>query len=144
MGATDRDLQALTYLARRLREDTYGCGKWDDAGTFAVLKSELGGTNLADAITRVVGHATDPEARTPGAIKRPFTPEPTTRQYPHPIKATDQCPRHPGQRAGNCGGCRADAMADDEHTTPTPSWQPGDATRGADLCRAAIRGGTDE
>ena len=27
---------------------------------------------------------------------------------------------------------------------PAPSWQPGDATRGADLCRAALRGGTDE
>ena len=64
---------------------------------------------------------------------------------PHPVKATDQCPRHPGQRATFCGGCRADELADDdERTTPTPAWTPGDATRGAAMCRAAIRGGTDE
>jgi hypothetical protein len=77
MPTTDQDLRALTYLARRLRDETHGCAQWDEAGTFACLKAELAGQNLLIAVQRVIGHATDPEAKTPGAIKRPFTPEPT-------------------------------------------------------------------
>jgi hypothetical protein len=77
MPVTDRDLQALTYLARRLRDETHGCKPWDDAGTFSVLKAALHGQNLLITCQRVIGHATDPDAKTPGAIKRPFTPEPT-------------------------------------------------------------------
>jgi hypothetical protein len=77
MPTTDQDLRALTYLARRLRDETHGCAQWDEAGTFACLKTELAGQNLLIACQRVLGHATDPEAKTPGAIKRPFTPEPT-------------------------------------------------------------------
>lgn len=78
MPTNDQDLRALTYLARRLRDDTHGCNQWDEAGTFACLKEALAGQNLHIACQRVLGHATDPEAKTPGAIKRPFTPEPTS------------------------------------------------------------------
>lgn len=77
MPTNDQDLRALTYLARRLRDETHGCAQWDEAGTFAVLKDTLGGQHLLTACQRVLGHATDPAAKTPGAIKRPFTPEPT-------------------------------------------------------------------
>lgn len=84
MPTSDRDLQGLTYFARRLREDTHGCAPWDDSGTYAVFKTELAGTNLLIALERVIGHATDPEARTPGAIKRPFTPEPVKTEPPKP------------------------------------------------------------
>lgn len=78
MPTNDQDLRALTYLARRLRDETHGCAQWDEAGTFACLKGELAGQNLLIACQRVLGHATDPEAKTPGTIKRPFTPEPTS------------------------------------------------------------------
>lgn len=77
MPTTDQDLRALTYLARRLRDETHGCAQWDEAGTYACLKDALAGQNLLIAAQRVLGHATDPQAKTPGAIKRPFTPEPT-------------------------------------------------------------------
>jgi hypothetical protein len=77
MTTNDQDLRALTYLARRLRDETSGCRQWDEAGTYACLKDALAGQNLLIATQRVLGHATDPEAKTPGAIKRPFTPEPT-------------------------------------------------------------------
>lgn len=76
MPVTDQDLRCLTYLARRLRDDTQGCGPWDDAGTFSSFKTALANQNLLIATQRVLAHATDPEAKTPGAIKRPFTPEP--------------------------------------------------------------------
>lgn len=145
MPATDRDAQALAYLARRLREETFGCREWDDAGTYAVIKAELVGKQLAHAAETVLAHATDPEARTPGAIRRPFTPKPDgqpTRN--HPPRRDEVCPAHPAYRADNCGGCAVDARAaddsDDGPATPPRAWQPGDAHAGAQACRAAMRG----
>lgn len=91
MPTTDQDLRCLTYLARRLRDETHGCNQWDDAGTFACLKAELGGQNLLIAAQRVIGHATDPEAKTPGAIKRPFTPTPTNAPTREPYDARKVC-----------------------------------------------------
>ena len=75
MPTTDQDLRALTYLARRLRDETHGCAQWDEAGTFACLKDAYAGQNLLLTIQRLIGHACDPDARTPGAVKRPFTPD---------------------------------------------------------------------
>jgi hypothetical protein len=118
------DAQALTWLARRLREDTHGCGPWDSAGTYAVI-TELVGQNLAETVHRVVGHALDPEARTPGAIRRPFIPkrieEPGRRQ---PAKAGEDCKRHPGEYVGSCRPCNVEhlstehdvVLADDDRT----------------------------
>lgn len=86
MPTTDRDIQALTYLARRLRDETHGCRAWDEAGTFAVLKQELAGQNLLIATQRVIGHATDPDAKTPGAIKRPYVPAVEKPKEPHVVR----------------------------------------------------------
>jgi hypothetical protein len=121
MTTTTRDAQALTYLAVRLREDTYGCGKWDQNGTYAVI-SELVGMNLAETIRRVVGHALDPEARTPGAIKRPFVPakaeDPKAPRFP--AKAGEDCRWHKGEHAHACRSCAADKLAGDQ-PTPRPT-----------------------
>lgn len=81
MAVNERDVQALTYLAKRIRQDTIGAGKWDEAGIAAKL-SELIGQNLAITVERVVRHAADTEARTPGAILRPFNPPPPVEQVP--------------------------------------------------------------
>lgn len=110
MTFTQRDAQALTYLATRLREDTRGCGKWDQNGTYAVL-AELRGQSLAEVVHRVIGHAVDPEARTPGAIRRPFVPkrdtEPARRQ---PAKAGEDCKCHPGEYVGSCRACAVEIL----------------------------------
>ncbi|WP_374457732.1 hypothetical protein [Nocardioides sp.] len=110
MTFTQRDAQALTYLATRLREDTPGCGKWDQNGTYAVL-AELRGQSLSEVVHRVVGHALDPEARTPGSIRRPFIPkrdtEPARRQ---PAKAGEDCKRHPGEYVGSCRACAVEVL----------------------------------
>src|SRR5687768_11273828 len=102
MTTTTRDAQALTYLATRIREDTHGCGKWDQNGTYAVI-AELVGQNLGETIRRVIGHASDPEARTPGAIKRPFVPthpeDPKGARFP--AKPGDDCRYHPGEWASS-------------------------------------------
>jgi hypothetical protein len=68
MPVTDQDLRALTYLARRLRDETHGCAAWDEAGTYAVLKTELAEQSLPHAVERALGRATDPEAKTPFAL----------------------------------------------------------------------------
>lgn len=120
MPTTKRDLQALHYLAQRLREETRGAGKWHDNGLTAVL-SKLEGHNLAITIERVCRHAADAEAKTPGAIDRPFVPEAATPGPRQPAKAgQDECRQHVGEHAGACRLCAvgnithpADPIADD-------------------------------
>ena len=91
MPTTDQDARALTYLARRLRDETHGANRWDDAGTYAVIAG-LVGQNLAVTIERVIRHAADPDAKTPGAIRRPFTPPgPDMTGPPTPPKAHEAC-----------------------------------------------------
>ena len=119
MTVTTRDAQALTYLATRIREETYSAGTWDQTGTYAVI-AELVGQNLSETIRRVVGHASDPEARTPGAIKRPFVPKsPPNAGARYPAGATEECRLHRGEWASSCRACAADQLAaDPEAVTP--------------------------
>lgn len=121
MTTTPRDVQALTYLARRLRDETMGAGAWDEAGTHAVI-SKLVGQSLAIAAERVLHHAADPKAQTPGAILRPFTPPGPDMHAPRfPARAgIDECRTHPGEHADGCRACAADALAGD----PTPATRP--------------------
>lgn len=125
-GLNEQDARALTYLTKRLRDETHGANTWDEAGIFAVVKGFIG-RNLADTIERVTRHAADTEAQTPGAITRPFLPEPV-KPTSGPPKRDQECPHHAGQWAGNCGGCRADQAAGDplpaKRTTRTgvPDW----------------------
>jgi hypothetical protein len=123
MPTNDQDARALTYLARRLRTETHGCREWDDAGTYAKI-AELIGQNLALTVERVLCHATDPEARTPGSLHRPFTPPKPSSQEParpHPPKRHEQCRR--------CGGvlpacaCTRDHLAA-ESDPPAPTLPP--------------------
>jgi hypothetical protein len=143
-GTNDQDARALTYLARRLRTETHGCREWDDAGTYAKI-SELTGQNLALTIERVLCHATDPEAKTPGAILRNFTPprpstrEPEKRGNPH---KADECRKHMGEWADACRCCKVDAYdSDDDPPRTNHADAAFDASlaraRGADLVRRA-------
>lgn len=75
MPTNDQDARALTHLACRIRADTPGAAKWDDNGTYAVI-AELIGQSLTVTCERVIRHASDKDARTPGAIRRPFVPPP--------------------------------------------------------------------
>ncbi len=120
MPVTARDAQALTYLAQRLRDDTPGCGKWDENGTNAVI-SRLLGQNLALTVERVVRHACDATARTPGAIDRPFLPDLPAPGPRHPASVGQDCPAHPGEYADACRSCAADRLAGDPATTRTRS-----------------------
>lgn len=37
----------------------------------------------------------------------------TSHKHPLPINSQEACTEHPGQRAANCGGCRADRLVAD-------------------------------
>lgn len=120
MSTTKRDLQALHYLAQRLRDETHGAGKWHDNGLTAVL-SRLEGHNLAVTIERVTRHAADPEARTPAAIERPFVPDAPKAGIRFPARAgVDECRTHRGEWADSCRACAADRLAapDEPHDGP--------------------------
>lgn len=103
-GTNTRDIQALVYLTRRLRDETYGAGDWHEAGIAAKL-SELAGQNLASVVERVLCHATDPEAKTPGALHRPFLPPKPSERGPQPFSPPkrDEACRTCGNRCpGRC------------------------------------------
>lgn len=129
MTTTKRDLQALHYLAQRLRADTHGAGPWHDNGLAAVL-AKLEGHNLAITIERVTRHAADPEARTPAAIERPFVPEPQKPPVRQPAKAgsRDECRHHRGEYADACRLC-----AVEQYTHPADPEIDGDCTQGRAL-----------
>ena len=146
MTTTPRDVQALTYLARRLRDDTMGAGPWDAAGTNAII-SKFVGQNLALTIERVTRHAADPTARTPGAIERPFVPDAPVAgpRFPARAGAVDECRTHPGEHADNCRNCAADRLVRDETPPRRPDHPPADiAVTGAANCRAALTEGAPQ
>ncbi|MGH9088816.1 MAG: hypothetical protein ACRDYZ_12035 [Acidimicrobiales bacterium] len=142
MPTTAQDARALAYLVKRLRDETQGANSWNDAGIWAIV-SKLVGRNLAITVEQVTRHAADPEAKTPGAINRPFLPkQPSERRDRYvPPKRGEDCIRHPGQWAGSCGGCAAD-LAAGEATWLRP--KAGDADVGITACRAALHPTTEE
>lgn len=126
MPTTDRDIQALTYLAGRIREETKGAGEWDAAGIHAELK-HLIGQNLPITIERVTRHAADKDAKTPGAIRRPFVPDAPTPGVRHPVKAGEDCRVHVGEHAHACRLCPVEGYGTESDPTP------GDGTEGQAL-----------
>ena len=139
MPTNDQDARALTYLACRLRNETPKAGKWDDAGTHAVI-AKLIGHNLATTIERVTRHAADPEAKTPGAINRPFTPDGPKAEIRFPAKAGQDCRIHPGEHDDSCRSCAADRLAGDKSAPTTARPLPPERVKAkADQARAALR-----
>ncbi len=122
MPTNDRDIRTMADTACRLRDETYGCCKWDSTGTFVVFKEVLLGWDLGEAWRRVIGHATDAEAKTPGAIKRPFVPDAPKADYRHPVKAGEDCRRHVGEVAHACRLCAVEGYTHPEDPTPDPTF----------------------
>lgn len=138
-GVTEQDARALTYLARRLRDETHGANRWDDAGTYASV-SKLVGSSLPVAAERVTRHASDPTAKTPGAIHRNYLPGPPEAEVWRPPKAHETCPTHPGGWKHNCACCAADRLADDDEQPTDPT----DRHTSIAAARAALRTGVSE
>lgn len=130
MPTNDQDARALTYLAKRLRDETHGAARWDDAGTYAEV-AKLVGQNLASVVERVTRHAADPKAVTPGAIRRPFLPDAPAHEAPRPPRVGEFC--HYCGRALTACVCG-------QHD-PRPPQPTADATTWAARIRAGLRDG---
>lgn len=137
-GVTDQDLPVLVALARRLRQETYGCGEWQEPGIVVAVR-DMVGWNYATAVEQILRRATDPDARTPKAMLHQMASAqlPSEKpQYAGPVKPHDECPRHIGQpRPPHCGPCATDHVDaySDEETPDLPTWQPRDPERAARL-----------
>ena len=143
MPTNDQDARALTYLACRIRKETKGAREWDEAGTHAVI-AELVGHNLAMTVERVTRHAADPEAKTPGAIRRPFVPDPPKSEIRYPAKPDDECRAHPGEWADTCRACAADRLTGEASKPRQARLDPEHVKSHADRARAALRGGASD
>jgi hypothetical protein len=108
-GLTDQDARALTFLACRIRKETKGAREWDEAGTFAEI-AKLVGQNLPIACERVLRHAADVDAKTPGAIRRPFLPDAPKAETWRPLKPEEAC--------RNCGLAKHPANAECDGRPP--------------------------
>lgn len=138
MPTNDQDARALTYLATRIRKETRGCREWDESGTYANV-SKLVGQNLAMTVERVTRHAADPEAKTPGAIARPFVPDAQVGGPRFPAKDPEACPLHVGEHADNCRACAADRLAGDGPQRHVPRVSPERYSQRIQDARAAMR-----
>lgn len=121
-GMIPADVPMLTELARRLREETHGCGPWDPAGIAKVI-TEMRTWNLEVVVEQILRRATDPDARTPKAMLHHASSAPLPSQKPKyagPLKAADECPKHIGQpRPPHCATCATDKVdAYSDHETP--------------------------
>jgi len=133
-GVTDQDIPWLVHGVKRLREQTYGCGKWDDAGIVAAV-SGMRGWNFPTAVEQILRRATDPEARTPKALLHKVSSAvlpSEKRTQGGPPKRTEECPVHIGQpRPPFCGPCNTDDLG------PAPEPVAGELT-GPAAARAAL------
>ena len=143
MPTNDQDTRALTYLACRLRKETRGAGEWDQAGVQSVI-AKLVGHNLAVTIERVTRHAADPDAKTPGAIQRPFVPEGPKAETRFPAKAGEDCRIHPGEHVDSCRSCAADRLTNDRSRPTTRPLDPERVKAKASETRAALRVNIEE
>lgn len=127
MAVNDRDLGAFEYLAERIREDTPGCAIWDRQGTHVVFARELKGKHLVTALEMILAHAVDPNAKTPAAITRKFTPDvPKPSQHARPLRRDNTCL--------DCGRHLEDCVCGGR----TRVYKRGDATTGAEAVRAGL------
>ena len=140
-GLTPRDASALAHLVARLREEVHGANRWDEAGINAEL-ARLVGQNLAITVDRVIRHACDTTAKTPGAIRRPFLPDAPTPGPRFPARAGEDCRLHPGEYPDGCRSCAADRLAGDQADQADQRPRPAtDDTRAEAIrrARAALR-----
>lgn len=85
----DLTLSALGHLVTVIRADRK-LPTWDRRGIDQVLAS-LRHLDAHELATRAIGHAADPEARTPGALRRPFLPTPAAPRPAGPPPKREQC-----------------------------------------------------
>lgn len=122
---TDARVQSLADLACASRP--YGAPTWDPPGVVAAIRRLMErGLGMQEVIDRVLAHAWDATAKTPGTILTPKSRKPleeSTHPFPVRSRGSDvaECRLHIGLPAAACPACAADALVGD--TTPPPTRQ---------------------
>lgn len=131
MPVESADVGQFVSLAERLRKETYGCKVWDRHGAEVVFARQLVGLNFRTALELVIAHSCDPEAKTPAAIQRKFTPEPGEPKTLRPTAANQcrECGYVAGQCHPDCPGTR---------TRPVPPADPSTRAAAIAAARAAL------
>lgn len=142
----ESETRRLAHATNELRPD------WPVSSLTTFIRNNLANRPYRDAAVALAWVATDqsieggPASTTPKRVlengpwwRAALIDGPPVAARPHPLKAGEDCPRHLGQPAANCGGCRADQLAEDKPPSPEPSWIPGDTAAGARAVRDALR-----
>ena len=120
MPLTDQDIRALTFLAKRVRDETCASNsrarQWDEDGTYANI-AKVRHMHLADVTLSTIRAADDPAAQTPGVIANTQAPNWQER-------GTRPVEREPYDRHSFCGTCgqtqsRCESNPHADHTFET-------------------------
>ena len=108
---TEQQARALAYLLNQVRPD------WPVPSLMALLEKNRDVPSLGALTVAAVTKAMEPSCKTPAPIFQPgthWTPDVRADQPPPP-----RCPQHTSYYAHNCGGCRADRIAQKPEAVPT-------------------------
>lgn len=136
MSIDEQQMRAIAFIAARCRPS--GAKAWDEPGIVANLR-KLAHVNLAEVTMATIRAASNRQAENPGVIPvmtgEHWREKVSDSPRPHPPRRDEECHAHPGQRATNCGGCRADHQRGDESPGRPIT---GDTTAGIAAVRAAL------
>lgn len=119
MGSmSDAQVQMLAHLACSSRPP--GARKWDEPGVVVPIRKLLErGFGIREVIDRVLAHAWDATANTPGTILTPKSRQPVeSNPTPYPVTRAVECRKHPGEDPVLCRPCAIDERIGD--STPVP------------------------
>lgn len=123
MAVEDRDVAALTHLAMRIRQETYGAGPWDQPGTAKII-AELKGRNLLITTEHIIRNAADPKAKSPGVLRGAYTPPPPAAEtVRRGVLRAEQCTRC-GGRLPDCACTRERLVGDVPDEIPEHPMSP--------------------
>ena len=108
---TEQQARALAYLLNQVRPD------WPVPSLMALLEKNREVPSLGALTIAAVTKALEPSCKTPAPIWAPgphWIAETRADQPPPP-----RCPQHTSYYAHNCGGCRADRIAQKPEAVPT-------------------------
>lgn len=141
---TDDRVRMLAHLACASRP--HGAPTWDEPGVVPRIRDLIGrGFGMQEVIDRVLAHAWDATAKTPGTILTPKSrPAVESNPVPFPVARAEECRLHPGEPPGMCRACAADRLVDDSTPLPPRQDPPSYDEQGRPLKHRPIRELFDE
>lgn len=107
----EQQARALAYLLNQIRPD------WPAPSLLALMEKNREVPSLGALVIAATTKALEPTCQTPAPIFAAGNhwPEAARADLPPP----EECPTHTGKPRHNCGGCRADRIAQKPEAVPT-------------------------